>query len=73
MPRNNVGGVTMDYLKTGRLIAKKRKAQDYTLEELSKSLSMLWKEYESSTGAARTHAVYNDCKYLCPCLRQNEA
>lgn len=25
----------MDYLKTGRLIAKKRKAQDYTLEELS--------------------------------------
>ena len=30
----------MDYLKTGRLIAKKRKAHDYTLEELSKLLGV---------------------------------
>lgn len=30
----------MDYLKTGRLIAKKRKAQNYTLEELSKLLGV---------------------------------
>lgn len=30
----------MDYLKTGRLIAKKRKAHDYTLDELSKLLGV---------------------------------
>ena len=30
----------MDYLKTGRLIAKKRKVQNYTLEELSKLLGV---------------------------------
>ena len=30
----------MDYLKTGRLIAKKRKAHDYTLEALSKLLGV---------------------------------
>ena len=30
----------MDYSKTGRLIAKKRKAQDYTLEKLSKLLGV---------------------------------
>ena len=30
----------MDYLKTGRLIAKKRKDHDYTLDELSKLLGV---------------------------------
>lgn len=30
----------MDYIKTGRLIAKKRKAHNYTLEELSKLLGV---------------------------------
>lgn len=30
----------MDYLKTGRLIARKRRAQNYTLEELSRLLGV---------------------------------
>ena len=30
----------MDYSKTGRLIAKKRKDRDYTLEDLSKMLGV---------------------------------
>ena len=68
----------MDYSKTGRLIAKKRKDRDYTLEDLSKLLGVspqaisLWengKRYPDPSSQVMLFKVLSsEAQFPCQCL-----